>query len=197
MVLHRISEKFSRNSFFFFFFSEIPSKNLDWIWHKMRQISGQTEEYSPRKKIKQFHTQTIHHFCPGSDEWKIYCQSCGRNLGLKSTPKLSRHSEQCLVKISDQNTQGVRRSNSQTQSEQNWFSENKSSWLFYPVSSFCDFFMDVSPYLAANNTRKYLCEFFQRNTDPEKNCRKQGRISQVSVEDSLGFAQNFWKVVPK
>ena len=47
--------------------------------------------------------------------------------------------------------------------------------------------MDVPPYLGANNTRKYLREFFQRNTDPEKNCRKQGEISQVLLEDSLGF----------
>jgi len=34
------------------------------------------------------------------------------------------------VKISDQNTQGVRRSKSQTESEQNLFSENETSWLF-------------------------------------------------------------------
>jgi len=32
-----------------------------------------------------------------------------------------------------------------------------------------------------------LCEFFQRNTDPEQNCRKYGEISQVLVEDSLGL----------
>jgi len=32
-----------------------------------------------------------------------------------------------------------------------------------------------------------LCEFFQRNTDPERNCRKQGEISQVFVDDSLGL----------
>ena len=49
---------------------------------------------------------------------------------------------------------------SQTESEQNRFSENKTSWLFFPVSSFCDLFMDVPPYLGANNIRKYLCEFF-------------------------------------
>ena len=93
-------------------------------------------------------------------------------LGLKSQPKLNRHDDECLVKISDQNTQGVRRSKSQTESEQNRFSENKTSWLFFPVSSFCDLFMDVPPYLGANNIRKNLSEFFQRNTDPEKNCRK-------------------------
>ena len=102
----------------------------------------------------------------------MYCKSCGTNLGLKSQPKLNKHNEKCLVKISNQNTQGVRHSKSQTESEQNRFSENKRSWLFFPVFSFCDLFMDVPPYLGANNIRKKLCEFFQRNTDPEKNCRK-------------------------
>jgi len=47
-----------------------------------------------------------------SDEQKIYCQSCGTNLDLKSQSKLSRHSYDRLVKISDQNTQGVTRSKS-------------------------------------------------------------------------------------
>jgi len=86
---------------------------------------------------------------------------------LKSQPKRNRHTEEFMVKISDQNTQGVRCSKSQTESEQNWFSENKTSWIFFPVSSFCDLFTDVPPYLGPNNTWKYLCEFFQRSTDPE------------------------------
>jgi len=98
---------------------------------------------------------------------KIYCQSCGTNLGHKSHPKLSRHSDERLVKISDKNTQGVTRSNSQTENEQNWFSENKASSIFSLLYSFCDFFTDVPPYLGANNIWKYLSEFFQRNTDPE------------------------------
>jgi len=54
-----------------------------------------------------------------------------------------------------------------TENEQNLFSKNKMSWLFFPISSFCDSFMDVPPYLDANNIWKYLCEFFQRNTDTE------------------------------
>ena len=99
----------------------------------------------------------------------MYCQSCETNLGLKSHPKLSRHSDERLIKISDQNTQRVRRSKSHIESEQNWFSENKTSWLFSPVSSFSDLFMDVPPYLGAHNITKYSCEFFQRNTDPEYN----------------------------
>jgi len=89
------------------------------------------------------------------------------NLGLKSHPKLNRHNDERLIKISEQNTQEVRRSNSQIKSEENWFSENKMSWLFFPIYSFSDSFMDVPPYLGANNIWKYLREIFQRNTDAE------------------------------
>jgi len=133
----------------------------------MRQISGQKDEYSLGKNIKKFQTQTNLPFGPSSDGYKIYCKSRGMNLGFKYQPNLSRHNEECLVKISDQNTQGVRCSKSWTKSEQNWFSENRMSWLYFPASSFCDSFMDVPPYLGANNIWKYLCEFFQRNTDAE------------------------------
>jgi len=97
----------------------------------------------------------------------MYCQSCGTNLGLKPKPKLNRHSDERLEKISEQNTQSIGRRNFQTESEQNRFSENKTSWIFFPVSPFCDSFMDVPPYLGANNIWKYLCEPFQRNTNPE------------------------------
>jgi len=98
---------------------------------------------------------------------KIYFQSCGTNLGLKSQPKINRHSDERLEKISYQNTQGVRHSKSQTESEQNWFFQNKASWLFFIVSSFCDLLMDVPPYLGENNLSKHSCEFFQHNTDPK------------------------------
>ena len=135
--LNKSSEKFSWNSFF----PETLGKNVDWIWDKTRQISGQTDEYSSRKTIKQFYTQTNLTLSPGSDGKKNYCKSCWTNLGLKSQSKLNRHNDDCLVKISDQNTYGVRRSKSQTESEQNWFSENKTSWLYFPVSSFCDLFV--------------------------------------------------------
>ena len=89
------------------------------------------------------------------------------NLSLKSQPKLNRHSDERLVKILDQNTQGVRRSKSQTESEQKWFSKNKTSWIFFPVSPFCDSFMDVPAYLGTNNISKDLCELLQHNTGPE------------------------------
>jgi len=91
----------------------------------------------------------------------------GRIWGSNLIQKRNRHSDERLVKISYQNTQGVRRSMSQTESEENWFSENKMSWFFFPVSSFCDSLMDVPPYLGAKNIWKYLREFFQRNTDAE------------------------------
>jgi len=101
--------------------------------------------FAHENKIIQLRTHTNLPFSPSSDEQKIYCQSCGTNLGLKSQPKHSRHSEECLVKISDEKTQGVRRSKSQTEGEKNWSSENKTSLLFSLVSSFCDFFMDMPP----------------------------------------------------
>ena len=106
----------------------------------MRKISGPTDEYSPTKKLKQFYIQTNLPLNPDTDEWKIYLQSRRTIPGLKSQSKQSRHSDKRLVKISDQNTQGERCSKSQTESEQNWFSENKMTWLFSPVSSFCNFF---------------------------------------------------------
>jgi len=85
----------------------------------MRQISGQTNEYSAMKNIKYFHTRPNLPFSSSSDQLKAYCQSFGTNLGLKSQPKPNRYSDEHLVNISDQNTQGVRRSKSQTESEQN------------------------------------------------------------------------------
>jgi len=48
-------------------------------------------------------------------------------MGLKSKAKINRPSDERLVKISDQNTQGVRRSTSETESAQNLFSKNKMS----------------------------------------------------------------------
>jgi len=63
-------------------------------------------------------------------------KSCGTNLGLKSQSKLNTHNDECLVKFSDQKTQGIGRSKTQTESEQNRFSENEMSWLFFPISPF-------------------------------------------------------------
>ena len=40
--------------------------------------------------------------------------------------------------------------------------------------------MDVPPYLRAKNIWKYLCEFFQRNTDPNK------------ILDTMAKFHKFW-----
>jgi len=64
-------------------------------------------------------------------------------MGLKSHPKLNTQNYECLVKFSDQKTKGIGCSKTHTESEQNRFSENKMSWLFFPISHFYDLFMDV------------------------------------------------------
>jgi len=149
LVSAEISEKFSRNRFFLKFHVRISTE----FETKRDKFQVKRMSFDPQKKSKEFHTRTNLPFSPGSDQLKIYCQSCGPNLGLKSQPKLNRNNDERLVKISDQNTQGVRRTKSYTESEQNWFSENKTSCLFFPVSSFCHSFMDVHPYLGACRRR--------------------------------------------
>ena len=114
-------------------------------------------------------------FQPGQWWIKDLLRILWDGFGLKCQPKLNRHNDECLVEISDQNTHGVMRNKSWTESEQNWFFENKTSWFFFPVSSFCDLFMEVPPYHGANNMPKYLCEIFQRNTWPGKKLQKVGR----------------------
>jgi len=130
--------------------------NLDWIWDKTREISGQADAYSPRKKSNSFtHKRTFLSALAVMNK-KFIANPVGRIWPQKSQPKLNRHSDECLVKIWDRNTQKVRRSRSQTESEQNWFSENKTSLLFLPVSSFCDLFMDVPSYMGANNVWNFF-----------------------------------------
>ena len=161
--LYKISEKFSWNNFFLKFYIRISTA----FRTKSDKFQVKRMSIHPRKKMKQFHTQKNLPFSPDSEDKKIYCRSCGTNLRLKSLPKPNRHSEECLFKIWDQKTQGVICSKSQTESEQNWFSINKTSWLSFPVYFFCDLFMEVCPYLGANNIWKYSCEFFKRNKAPE------------------------------
>ena len=80
--LHKISEKFSRNSFSLKFHVRISTE----FGTKRDRFQVETDKYSPRKKIKQYHTQTNLASSHGSDEWKIYYKSCRTNLGLKSQP---------------------------------------------------------------------------------------------------------------
>ena len=89
------------------------------------------------------------------------------NFGLKYQRKSNRHNDECLGKIWDQNTKGLRRSMSQIESEQNLFFEKQNILAFFPVSSFWDLFMDLPSLPGAKHIWKYLCDFFQRNTDPE------------------------------
>ena len=160
--MHKISEKFSQKSFFLKFHPRISTEfGTKRDKFQVKQIS-----IHRRKKSNSFtHKRTFLSAMVVTNQ-KIDCQCCGTNLGLKCQPKLYRYSDECLVKIADQNTQGVGRSKSKTESEQNRFSENKTSWFFFPVSSFCDSFMDVPPCLGANNIRKCLCEFFSSQYEP-------------------------------
>jgi len=57
---------------------------------------------------------------------------------LKSQSKLNRHSDERLVKILDQNTLGVRRSKSQTESEQTCF-RKQNVLAFLPRIFFLSF----------------------------------------------------------
>ena len=161
--LHKIYEKFYRNCFF------------------LKNRVAMSTEFGTKRDRFQVKRMSIH---PGKESnsfthertflsgravmnKKFISNLVGRVWG-KSQQKLNRHNHGYLVRISDQNTQGVWRSKSQTESEQNRFSENKTSWHSFPVSSFCDLFIDVPPHLGANNIRKYLCELFQRNTTRKK-----------------------------
>jgi len=100
--------------------------------------------------IKQFHTYTNLPFSRGNDEWKIYCKSYGTNVRLKSQPQLNTHNKgNVWKKISNQNTQGIRRNKSRIESKQNWkscFSKNRASWLLFLISfsnfSFWTFLLD-------------------------------------------------------
>jgi len=69
----------------------------------------------PRKKLNSLtHKQTFLSALAVMNK-KFIANLVGRIWGLK----LNRHNDECLVKVSDHNTQGVRRSKSQTESEQN------------------------------------------------------------------------------
>jgi len=179
--LHKISEKFYRNGFFLKFHIRISTR----FGTKRENFLVKRMSIHPGKESNSFtHKRTFLSARTVMNK-KIYCKSCGTSLGLKSQPKLNRHNDERLVKISDQNKQGVRRSKSQTESEQNRFLENKTSWLYFPVSFFCDFFMDVPPYLGANNIRKYLWQFFQRNTDPKKIAESMAKFHKFCYRIAL------------
>jgi len=145
--LHKISEKFSRNSFFLKIHVRISTE----FGTKRDKFQVKRMSIRPRKISNSFaHKRTFPSAIAVMNK-KFIANPVERIWGSKSHRKLDRHSDERLVKISDQNTQGVRRGKSRTESEQNWFSENKTSCLFFPVSSFCDLFMDEPPYLGVNS----------------------------------------------
>ena len=49
------------------------------------------------------------------------------------------------------------------------------AWLFFPISPFCDLFMDVPPSQGANSIWKYLCEFFNAIFQHRIKLQKVGR----------------------
>jgi len=67
------------------------------------------------------------------------------NLELKSQPKLNTHNHECLVKFSDQKTQPIGQSKTQTESEENLFFENRCPSFYSLYLPFCDLFIDVPP----------------------------------------------------
>jgi len=150
----------------------------------------------PRKKSNSFtHKRTFLSALAVINK-KFYCQSCVTNLGFKYHPNFKRHSDKRLVKISDRNTQGVRHSKSQAESEQSRFSDNKTSWIFIPVYPFCDSFMDVSPYLGANNIWKNLHWIWDKTrqistqTDEYSPTKK---IKQFQTQTNLPFSPGSYK----
>jgi len=134
---NKISEKFSRNGFFLKFHVRV------WTEIGTKRDKFQVKRISIHlgKKSNSFgHKRTFLSGLAVTDKKFIASPVVGVWV-----LKLSRQNDQCLVKISDQNTQGVRRSKFRTESEQNWFSENRTSWLLFLESSICDLFMDVPP----------------------------------------------------
>ena len=77
-------------------------------------------------------------------------------------------------------TRGVGRSKSHTESEQNWFSENKASWLFSLVSYFCVLFMDVPPYLGQTTYESTCVNFFS------------AILTDTKISESMAKFHEFW-----
>ena len=125
--LHKISEKFSRNGFFLKFRVRISTE----FGTKCDRFQVKRMSIHPGKKSNSFtHKRTF--LSARAVMNKKFISSCRTSLGLKFQPKLNRHNDECLEKISDQYNHGVMRSKSQTENEQNRFSENKTSWFFFP-----------------------------------------------------------------
>jgi len=107
------------------------------------------------------------------------------NLGLNSQPKLNRHSDERVVKNSDQNTKEVRRRKSQTESEQNWFSKIKTSWIFFPYRLFVILLWTYLLTWVQTTYGSTCVNFFSAKRYQNKHCRKYNEISQLWLRIAL------------
>ena len=110
-------------------------------------------------------------------------------FGTQTSTKIKRDSDECLEKIWDQNTQGLRRSMSQTESEQNCFSEQKTSWLFFPVSSFCHLFMDLPPCLVQTTYESTCVSFFKAIRTQNKIAESRAKFHKFCYRIALVFTK--------
>jgi len=99
-----VCKKFLKNFPEIVFFLKIHVRISTEFGTKRDKFHVKRMSIHPRKKANSFAHKRTFFFSIGSDEKKIYCQFCGMNLVLKSQPKLNGHSDERLVKISDQNT---------------------------------------------------------------------------------------------
>ena len=135
--------------------------------------------------------QTVSHTNkPSFQPWqwwnKLYCQSCGTNLGLKYQLKFNRHSDERLVKISDQNTLGIRRSKSQTESE------HDVSW--YMKRHFQELDQDSKTFKNSSRTQKNTK--FETRTQQELKLpiETQQRIKPINWNSRIQYRTGFlWK----
>jgi len=157
--LYKYSEKLSLNSFFLKFYVRICTE----FGTKRDKFQVKRMNIHPRQKSNSFaHKRTFLSSLAVMNK-KFIANLVGRIWGSNLSKKLT-DTVTNVWKNFRPKYQGVRRSNSQSKSEQNWFSENKAFSLFFIVSSFYDLLIDAPPYLGENNISKHLREFFQHNT---------------------------------
>ena len=143
------------------FLAEILWKNPNRVWDETWQTLAQMDEYLVSKWSNSFREKQT--FLSIVAWWlHIHYKSCETNLRLKSQPQLNTNNKGSLVNISNQNTQGIRRNNSKTESKHNWktcFSEIERP-CFHPYIFLCVFFLGVPPWLDTNDIWKYMCKCF-------------------------------------
>jgi len=168
------------------FFPKIPCTNCDKIWVKTRHISRQTNEYSPTKKIKQFHTQTNLPFNPAVMN-KVFIENLvgriwGSNLSQNSIDTMKN-----VCKIFRPRVRVNKTSVPKTKCP-----DFSSLYVLFVICLWTYVLSRVQ------TTHESTCvNFSTQFFNTEQNCRKYGEISQILLEYSLGFSQKFRKIVPK